>query len=287
MKKINIQYILQLTSLLYLFSFSSCKKEMMEYEGVDGVYFAVQHGASYGNELTWPYQPYTNWEFIKTSKTESTIQIKVMITGSLKNYDRVFQVVVNPDSTTATVNVHYKPIVNQITVPAGAISATVPVTLLRAPDLKKEKKVLGLKLVANENFGLSFTNWDALPSFTAGTIVKKFDASLHSININDFLVQPAVWIGSIQQGNRESGLWGAFTQKKIELMFKIMDLTYEDFASTQVMPGVRSSLLTELCTKYLLERYNAGNPVLEDDGRLMYIGSVPWTSYIGIPWVRN
>jgi len=149
--------------------------------------------------------------------------------------------------------------------------------------------VLGLRLVKNENFELSFSNWDAIPSFSASNspVVTKFDASLHQIKINDFVVKPEVWIGSLQPGNRESGAWGVFSQKKIELMYQIMDLRYEDFANLQVMPGVRSSILTNLCAAYLIERYNAGDPVLEEDGRLMYIGAVPWTSYLGVPWVKN
>src|SRR5690606_7642862 len=94
-----------------------------------------------------------------------------------------------------------------------------------------------------------------------------------------------VWRGSIQNGNRESGLWGAFTRKKLELMAELMGVTYADFASDETMPLVKSMLLTNVVQEYLIERYNAKDPVLEDDGRLMWIGSVPWTSYIGVPYV--
>ncbi len=68
-------------------------------------------------------------------------------------------------------------------------------------------------------------------------------------------------------------------------MCQIMHLTYADFSSTATMPTVLSTLLASECAKYLIAQYNAGTPVLEDDGRLMFIGNVPWTSYVGVPWV--
>lgn len=272
---------------LFLLSMTACKKDMMQYEGVEGVYFAVQHGASWGTERTWPYQPYTNVEFVKLPGNEATINIKVMITGPVKAYDRPFTVEIDPDSTTAQAGVHFENISKTLAIPAGKMEAYVPVTLKRTADLQTSAKSIGLKLVPNEHFKLSFTEWDAVPGYTASTsgIVAEFDASLHKINVNDFMVQPAVWIGSIQAGNRESGSWGAFSRKKIELMCQLFNLTYADFGSTVTMPSVLSSLITAEAARYLIERYNAKDPVLEEDGRLMYIGAVPWTSYIGVPWV--
>ena len=34
---------------------SGCEKDLMDYEGLEGVYFAVQWGDSWGSEKTWPY----------------------------------------------------------------------------------------------------------------------------------------------------------------------------------------------------------------------------------------
>ena len=42
-----------------------CEREMMDYQGKPGIYFAVQHGFAGGNETIWPYQPLTNIEFFK------------------------------------------------------------------------------------------------------------------------------------------------------------------------------------------------------------------------------
>ncbi len=279
-------YLLRIAIFIFLLPIMSCEKEMMDYEGVEGIYFAVQYGSSYGNERVWPYQPSSNVEFVKLTGNETTYQVKVMITGAVKDYDRKFKVEINPDSTTAVLGVHYKALPEGLIIPAHAISATVPVTLMRTADLGTEVKTIGLRLVENENFKLSFPEWDAIPGYTASAtpIIQEFNASLHTIRVNDFMVKPAVWIGSIQAENRESGQWGAFSRKKIELMCTLLDLTYADFSSTVTMPTVRSGLVASECAQYLIERFNAGDPVLEDDGRLMFIGNVPWTSYIGVPW---
>jgi len=210
-----------------------------------------------------------------------------MITGPIKDYDRPFLVEVNPDSTTAMLGLHYAAIPKEVIVPAHKTSATIPVHIFRTPDLQHEEKKIGLRLRPNTFFGLSFPHWNALPELTASSkpIIPTFDASLHSIYINDFMVQPSIWRGSIQAGNRESGRWGAFSRKKIELMCKVMNLSYSDFGSASTMPSVLIALIGDECARYLIKKYAENDPVLEDDGRLMYIGGVPWTSYIGVPWV--
>ncbi len=264
---------------------SSCKKEMMSYEGVEGVYFAVQSGASYGNEKTWPYMPYTNLEFVKVPGNETVVNVKVMITGPVKDYDRKFKVEINPDSTTAQLGVHYDAIQNEIVLPANSYYAYVPVVVHKTPDLLTTVKVIGLRLVENEYFKLSFNHWDAVAGFTSGTVIKEFNASLHSINLSNFLVKPPVWTGSVNAQGQETGYWGDFTRKKFEMMCARFNLTYNDFMSTTTMPTVLQGLIKDVLSRDLIELYNKHTPVLEDDGRLMYLGGCPWTSIIGQPWI--
>ena len=40
--------------LVFLASFSACEKhELMDYEGLDGLYFDVQYGAEWGDTTVW------------------------------------------------------------------------------------------------------------------------------------------------------------------------------------------------------------------------------------------
>lgn len=274
--------------LAMILPFLSCKKEMMDYEGMEGVYFGVRSGPDWAAPASWPYRPYTNVEFVKQPQEvqEMVINIAVNITGPMKEYDRPFKVIVDTDSTTAVAGVDYLPFGDTYIIPANAITGSIPITVKRTPEMLNTNKKLGLKLLPNEHFGLAFPDWKAIPGLGATTLGNDtaFDASLHTININDLMVQPTVWRGSIQEGNREAGSWGAFTRKKLELMCSLFDLTYEDFSSDATMTPVLVNLISVEMGRYLIGQFNAGTPVLEDDGRLMFAGSVPWTSYIGVPY---
>ncbi|UYQ92661.1 DUF4843 domain-containing protein [Chitinophaga horti] len=268
---------------------ASCKKDMMEYEGIVGVYFAARSGPYYAAPNSWPFRSFTNVEFVSqpADVNEVKLQIPVMITGPMKNYDRVFLVEVNPDSTSALEKVHYQAFPRTCTIPANAIQGFVPITVMRTADMLTENKRLGLRLVANENFGLSFPKWRAIPDLGTGSVGADtvFDATLHMININDLMVEPAVWRGKmVPETKQETGLWGVFSRKKLELMCQLLHLTYQDFSSDATMPTILSSLIANEMARYLKDQFNAGTPVKEDDGRLMWCGSVPWTSTVGVPY---
>lgn len=281
MKKVSI-CILFLLSAVFL---TSCEKEMMGYKGKEGVYFSVRMGTQTLLMPSWPYMPYSNVDFVRLSSDVVDFPVNVAITGPVKDYARTFNLEINPDSTTAVLGTHYEPVQREWTIPAGATTAVVKVKLKRTADLQDKEVKLGLRLVATKDFELSFPEWDAIPGLDQGVVVKKFDAGMHTLLINDIMVRPAVWSGSIQPGNRESGLFGVFTRRKMEFLMQNLGLKYEDFASTDSMPMARQMLIASDASLILRQRFDAKNPVLEEDGRLMFIGSVPWTSIIGVPWV--
>lgn len=266
----------------------SCNKDLMLYEGQEGVYFAVQHGSWNGSENTWPFYNYSTVPFAKMSKADTTVLLKVMVTGRLYTYDRLFFVEINPDSTTAELNTHYKPITREHILPANKSSVHIPITLMRAADLKTAHKKIGLRLAASEELGLSFPDWDAIPGFTSASdpIVEKYDAGLHTIIVNDWIIKPAVWSGAVAANMLETGDWGEFTEEKITLMYQVMNLEYTQFENRENMPTALINLVTREMASYLQDKFNAGEPVLEKDGRLMYVKGVTWTSYVGIPWKK-
>lgn len=281
MKRIILIAFLPLLACLW-----SCKKEIMGYQGREGVYFAVQSGSPSFDEKSWPYQPDSQVEFVRIDKDVVDFKVKVMITGPVKNYDRTFRVEVNPDSTTAIPSVHYDPVKEEWTIPANAVSTTVAVRLKRTPDLQVSGKTLGLRLIATKDFSLSFPEWDAIPNLQQGRIVKKFDASLHTLRIADIMVQPAVWVGSVTTSNQETGSWGAFSRRKMEFLIKYLGVTYADFGSAATMPQVRWETIRSGAVTVLLRLKAEGQPLLEEDGRLMWMSGVSWTSTLGVPYVK-
>lgn len=265
--------------------FTSCEKEIMGYQGKEGVYFATRHGEDHRPETSWPYQPYTEVDFVRINLDETVVAVPIAITGPIKDYDRVFHIEVNPDSTTAILGQHYEAVQREWTIPAGAISVAVTVRVIRTADLEELPKTLGLRLVATDDFALSFPEWDAIPSLDGGATKAEFDASLHTLRLNDIMVQPAEWLGSLRDDNSESGLLGIFTRRKMEFLIEHLGLTYEDFANPEIMPRARMMLIASDATEILVKLLNERKPVLEDDGRLMWLGTVPWTSYVGVPYV--
>ena len=268
--------------------FSSCEKELMTYHGEEGIYFAVQHGSWNGTERSWPFQPYSNVSFASITSSDTTVRLKVKLTGRIYNYDRKFGVEINPDSTTAELNKHFLPLQREFVLAANQSEVYVPITLKRTDDLKVGKKKLGLRLLPSSDLTLSFPEWGAIPGLDLSPtpVIKHFDASLHTLYIDDLLPKPAVWSGSVTASNVESGNWGEYSEKKMLLMCDLFNISYIDFSSQETMPMVKINLITREMALYLQRQYDLGNPVLESDGRLMFIKGVSWTSTIGVPWKK-
>lgn len=266
----------------------SCEQELMKYQGEEGIYFAVQYGRANESESKWPFQPMSKIALGGTTNADTTVRFKVMVTGPAYDYDRSFQVEINPDLTTAIVNTHYKPLAPFFIIPAGQVQTYIPLTIIRSADLKSAGKEIGLRLLPSEQLSLSFPEWDAIPGFDDSNdpIVGEFDASLHQITIQDVLTQPTVWRGSVAADGLEGGPWGAYTEKKILLMCEVMSISYVDFGSNDTMPQVLINLLSREMARYLTARFNADDPVLEEDGRLMYVTGVSWRSYVGVPYKK-
>jgi hypothetical protein len=282
MKKIYTMIVLAIAALS-----SGCERELMSYEGVEGIYFAVQSGRVEGSEGGWPYSPYTNVDFVKIVDDTYTVNVKVMATGELKNYDRAFRLAVSPDSTTATAGADYEAIPAEVVMPAGSLITRVPVVLHRTATMATGTVALALKLEENEHFQLTFPNWGPPRDLTDGPVYEGFDASRHIIRVNDILVQPANWTGGFDQyaaDNPEFNMLGAFTRKKFLLLSELTGYVYIDFMTDPPMSFGLQSVLGRRLTNYLIAEYKARRAVIEDDGRLMWSEGCPWKSYENVAW---
>ena len=87
------KYIFLLSVVLL---FLACEKEMMDYEGKDGVYFSVQEvpPSLYGNPEIWAHVDTTLIPFSLLLENDSTVRLKVRVVGQVVNYDRYFTVTV-------------------------------------------------------------------------------------------------------------------------------------------------------------------------------------------------
>ncbi|MFZ4262765.1 DUF4843 domain-containing protein [Sphingobacterium sp. HJSM2_6] len=279
MKNVTIKiYLLGICLLLV-----SCEKDLMKYEGEEGVYFAVQWGSDKADSTTWAFQSYSPVDFINLQGSQHQLKLRVMITGEPKSYDRYFGVELNSDSSTAALDVEYESFLTQYTIKAGTIYTDIPITLLRSENLQKEMRILGLNLIPSKDFSLSIPVWYHLPPHVSSERYKIFNSSYHKIELTDFITKPQVWFGGNAEG-REIGLWGEFTSKKFKLFCLLNDLIYDDFKNSTIMHYVRVNVINQVMAAYLQNQMDKKTPVLEDDGRLMWVSGVSWNSIIGTPY---
>ncbi len=276
-----------LTLALVIFCVTSCEKEVKDYDGREGVYFYVQYGAEWGDTTIWANQSYTPVEFMNVSGDHYDVKLRVMTTGNIKDYDRTFKVTVDKDSTTAVEGVDYEPFDEFQVVKAGYHYADFMIRLKRNEGIQTEERALVLKLEPTDDFEIGINWWGDVPGLWASDGGNDFDASMHKITMNDFLVRPARWIPAIDYapGEAEGGLWGAFTRRKYDLICEKFNLTYDDFESEETMPNAKRTMIKDYFVNYLQELYDKGEPVLEEDGRAMWFRGVSWTSIVGQPWV--
>lgn len=285
MKKII--YIIALIGMMA--GISGCEKDLKDYDGQEGVYFYVQWGPDWYDTTYWAAQPYTKVEFVKVGEPETRLKVRVQVTGNIKDYDRKFRIVADRDSTTAVENENYEPFDEYQVLPKNSYYADVWVTVKNSRALEDEERKLVLKLLPTEDLTLSIPVWEDLSGMLSNDAdLDQFDGTRHTILMNDFITRPSEWSGTMNPvyGTRESGIFGIFSKRKYdEIILEFPELTYDDFNHPETMPMARQNVIANRMATKLQQLYDAGEPILEDDGRLMYFAGVSWVSYYGIPYV--
>ncbi len=288
-------YISIIGCLALLFS---CQEDEVEtWHGEDGVYFYVQW--PYGelvsqDSATWPVQPYSSVNFFEESADTLQVSLRVMLAGDIVDHDRQFRIVVDQDSTTAAAENYVVPDEYQ-TIRAGEYYADVLVTVISSAALEDEELQVGLRLQPTEELGLASPEWYRISGmYVPQNGNEQQDGTFHAIRINDFITRPSAWtqINEPETGMVESlttaGNLGFFSKEKYEYILEhIPGLTYDDFASSTTMPIARLRSIASTIAGYLTPLYEAGTPVLEADGRAMWVNGCTWQSVYGVPYEGN
>ncbi|MDR2282123.1 MAG: DUF4843 domain-containing protein, partial [Sphingobacterium sp.] len=237
--------LFKLLALVVVLCSVACQKDLLTYAGKEGVYFGVQWGPAHGDSTVWAYQHYTAIEFVKMPDVNAkTITLRVMVTGEAKDYDRGFGVRVNVDSSDVVEGVDFEKLQDSYIVPAGKLYVDVPLTLKRTVALQTTTKVLGINLVPSEDLALSIPTWYPIKPHWSTSGDPIFDATYHRVELSDFPIRPDTWMGLANNGV-EAGYLGLFTTKKFNLICELMDLSYEDFESTETMPSIRVGVINQ------------------------------------------
>ncbi len=271
--KTVIKYMAIISTLFYL---NGCEQDLMNYEGDAGVYFAVQFPwpSGYGDSTMWELSPISDVSFFLKEKADSTIKVRVQITGNPIEKDRNFKVVVVDTGTTAVVGHDYEAIPEMHTVLANTHYTDIPVKLYKQTDLAGTSRKIMLRLVETPDFHLPIGTWYPWPeqhkwSPTVGGEKVDISAIEHTIVISDIVKEPSGWF---------AGLLGKFSVKKFTLMCQMFHLTIDDF-SKENMNSSRATAYGQRFDAWLKTQKKEGNEILEEDGTSMKMGDYLYGSY--------
>lgn len=282
MKRLILNYI---GLAIMLSGLVGCEKSLMDFSGHDAVYFDVQRGPAWIAPEKWSRYYHTDVNFMETENDTTEVDIQVAIEGEVKEYDRPFKVEVIRDSSDAERGKFFD-IEEEGIIQAGAAKGFVRTKVYRQNELIDNPRQIMIQLKSNEYFSTDLSFSGALPGRTEileADRIYPADPLIHTIVLKYEVLKPKGWPGAdfpVTPSNPkpyEGGLWGAYTTKKFLLMMEITGLQEESF---QNMPSSFSNAVNEKMGRYLEEQFALHNPILEADGRLMWVSSVrSWRSY--------
>lgn len=291
MKRYNFKVIfLWVTGCLLL---AGCEeREVMEYEGVDGIYFDVQYGAAHGNESLWARQNFTHVSFGTLEVTEVDVTMKVGIAGSIKDYDRPFRVEIVKDSTNAIPEEEYMNFTEEQVIKAGENHTYVTVKILKSERMDKDTVRIQFRIDPGEYFTLPFAELGHIPgrwNDTRTGYSSNTDAAIHNVFANNLLQLPAGWGGT--------QYFGVFSPTKYQYLMDVSGYTKAHFEQIGAMTqGGRAQKIRQMAVVDLQTKFNLGYArlqkgdadgweewVLDDGGKMMWVPGISWWNAETLP----
>lgn len=146
-------------TLLYIAVCSSCKKATeLTYGSEDNIYFNLIDGRTQAHLDSIVYS-----FALFPEKAQDTILLPLTISGNRAGTDRKFRISIVKGSTTAEEGLHYKPLEEFYTVPAGAGNARVPVIIFNEDTALANKTVrITFQLESTPDLKANLKHWDTL-----------------------------------------------------------------------------------------------------------------------------
>ncbi|WMI64170.1 DUF4843 domain-containing protein [Aestuariibaculum sp. YM273] len=184
--------------------------------------------------------------------TDSLINVPVKIQGYTADFDRIINLKVLADESTAIEGVHYQ-MPNSVVLPADSVRAYIPVSLFRDASLKDGPVSLKFQLSENQYF-----NTDIYTTEEYYNVDRELSFTEFEFTFSDILTKPAYWSAFFDY---YPGTWSA---KKIYLLAELTGTDVEVFATMPSLPQIFA--FTRTLRDYLAAQKAAGTPVYEEDG---------------------
>lgn len=236
---------------------AACKREpLITYDVKDNIYFDNEVSTGY-------YMDSTDFTFAYSDAAvrDTILYVPLGVTGSPAATDRHYQVVADPAST-AVAGTHYQ--LADFVFHAGKVTDSLPVRLLRSPDLATSTKKLILRLQQSGDFQTDLQYRIMTTSTIDTSAMLTF-----TISMSDILTAGPYW------DDVYSIYFGTFSLKKVMLIHDQlgMPLNFWSVASPTNQQRAQAIYYASLTSRYLADQANQGNIILDEDGTPMKMGT--------------
>lgn len=271
---------MKLRNILYfvagglLMSTASCSQEEIEmYSGPkSGIFIQQVLSWSPTTGLITSYQDSTNFSFasLDASYTEYPIRFIVRTMGDVTNYPRKYSLRIDDKVTTGVEGVDFSLSRNDFIVYPGEATDTCIVTLLRTADLRKNPKVVKVRLEPNENFDIIFDSYKNSGSWNIDG--DTLSSVTYAIRYSETYNEPIYWTSFGRT------YFGPFTATKMLELEKVMgwtayDWSYGGMAGVSKVQYGRMAFAAQAFQKHLQKLADEGTPVYDEDGKFMQLGA--------------
>ena len=273
-------HIIAVASILTLaFAFTACTEDAIDTFDREecGIYF--QYGGIYtvGGTLEVYYDSlYFSFSNCGPEVKDTTLYTMVKTMGNVKDYDRPFTLTYNKETTTATEGAHFTIDQSTCVIPAGLAKAKVAVTLHRADDLLNNTVSLFLKLEDNEHFKVYFDTQNKYNYYGYSDV--SIRAREFVFTFGETYSEPYYWMFA-------EDFLGPWSIAKFQYFNNTLGINPADLdtagSSESKVSYSRMAIYASILQKSLQAAADSGNPVLDDDGTFMQLGSAYQVDYSG------
>lgn len=248
--------------MIFSLTFVSCKEdELMGYQLDDNIFFSWAR-TTFADSLD------ISFIYDITPKADSTVQVPVSVMGNVVDHNREFKFVVDKETTTAQEGTEYKLKSETCVIPAGQETGYIEVILYNTDDLAKKSVQIGLRLEPNSNFKTNYTYIESGSSSQKNELMETMDPLYCRVISSAVINKPKAWV---DYNDLYTNNFGAYSNAKLLVLCEVLNLNLRDW----VTPFETSYLAVYklIFQRYLEDRKNNNDPVLEDDGSEMTAGA--------------
>lgn len=243
-----------------LFLVYGCEKNMIDFQGDNGVYFEMRKKTPTGLGVGQCTDT-TEVTFSSTQADDSTINVRLTLFGRIVNYDRTVNLKIIDTSTTAQVGIDLEEFPTKIVFPAGKEFTIFKIKFLRTEGILNNHKLFTIAIDKSPDFPFQLETYK---SHNPNSGNYEFDdVTKHVFDISDALYQPPVW---------SEVYLGIYSDYKFGYINEMFGLTQDDWLTQQTMPSNRITYISRTMKRHILEQEAAGTPLYEKDrkGEIVY-----------------